>query len=198
MIKQLLRPLYFPLISRIYQFHYFLFPNFTARKRVSYITIPNCHQKVYITGKGKVTIGEKCSFGFQLGGRNKYGTIELQPRTINAHIQIGDHVSTNNNLFICSSNQIIIGNNTLIGEGVTLMDFEAHGIHPEQRNQVGTIGKIVIGHNVWIGNNVTILKNSVIGDNCVIATGAVVCSIFPKNVIIGGVPAKIIKRIDDK
>ena len=57
------------------------------------------------------------------------------------------------------------------------------------------IGEVKIGKNVWIGNNVTILKNSEIGDNSIVAAGAIVNKEFPPNVIIGGVPAKIIKTL---
>ena len=56
--------------------------------------------------------------------------------------------------------------------------------------------KVVIDENVWIGNNVMILKNSEIGKNSIVAAGAVVSGVFPPNVIIGGVPAKVIKEID--
>ena len=75
------------------------------------------------------------------------------------------------------------------------MDHEAHGISPLERRQLGEIGKVIIGKNVWIGNNVTILKNSEVGENSIVATGAVVAGFFPSNVIIGGVPAKIIRNI---
>jgi acetyltransferase-like isoleucine patch superfamily enzyme len=75
------------------------------------------------------------------------------------------------------------------------MDHEAHGVKPDETRQLGTIGKVIIGKNVWVGNNVTILKNSEIGDNSIVATGAVVTGKFPANVIIGGIPAKIIKEV---
>jgi acetyltransferase-like isoleucine patch superfamily enzyme len=75
------------------------------------------------------------------------------------------------------------------------MDHEAHGIQPEDRRKLGAIGTIIIGKNCWIGNNTTILKNSKIGDNSIVAVGAVVSGVFPENVIIGGVPAKIIKNL---
>ena len=155
-------------------------------------------QKVIVTGKGKVTIGRNCSFGYKLGGFHKYGLIELQPRYEKANILIGDYVTTNNNIFFCAANHIEIGSNTLIGLNVVILDHEAHGVHPDERNKLGPIGKVIIGKNVWIGNNVTILKDSVIGDNSIIALGAVVSGEFPANVIIGGIPAKIIKKFNDR
>ena len=54
---------------------------------------------------------------------------------------------------------------------------------------------VSIKDNVWIGSNVTILDGVTVGENSVIAAGAVVNKSFPNNVIIGGIPAEIIKRI---
>lgn len=156
--------------------------------------IPFCEQKTFITGIGSIEIGNHCKFGYKPGGFNRNGSIEIQARYREAHIKIGNDIFTNNNVFICAANSIIIGDKTLIGQNVAIMDFEAHGIAPSQRNH-GDIGKVVIGENVWIGNNVMILKNTEIGKNCIVAAGAVVSGIFPENVIIGGVPAKIIKSI---
>ena len=119
----------------------------------------------------------------------------FQPRYKSSEKFIGRNVSTNNNIFICAANYIDIGDDTLVGQNVIIMDFEAHGIEPEKRRLLGPIGTIRISENVWIGNNVTILKNSEIGENSIIAAGTVVSRKFTKNVIIGGVPAKIIKEI---
>lgn len=58
-------------------------------------------------------------------------------------------------------------------------------------------GKSRIGDNVHIGNNVTILPNITIGDNVIIGAGAVVTKSFPSNVVIAGVPAKVIKTVHD-
>jgi acetyltransferase-like isoleucine patch superfamily enzyme len=175
----------------------FIFPNlrFLISKRIRYNSYPNCMQKTLLTGAGTIEIGQNCMFGYKLGGFHRGGAIELQPRYKNSSIKIGKNVATNNNLFFCAANYIEIGDETLIGQYVTIMDHEAHGIVPDKRRQIGEIGKVIIGRNVWIGNNVTILKNSEIGDNSIIATGAVVSGKFPTNVIIGGVPAKIIKEL---
>jgi len=63
------------------------------------------------------------------------------------------------------------------------------------RDQGVTSKGILIGNNVWIGAKVTFLDGSKIGNNCVIAAGAVVNGEFPDNTVIGGVPAKILKTI---
>ena len=57
-------------------------------------------------------------------------------------------------------------------------------------------GDISIGNNVWICDNVVILAGAKIGNNCVIAANSVVNKEFPDNCLIGGVPAKIIKKIN--
>lgn len=176
---------------------YFYLPNIKSfiEKKIHYESKPSFQQQVIIRGKGNVNLGKNCSFGFSLGGFNKYGTIEIQPRCANSLIKIGSNVFTNNNIMLCAANYIEIGDDTLIGQYVIIMDHEAHGIEPDKRREIGKIGEVIIGQNVWIGNNVTLLKNSRIGDNSIIATGAVVSGDFPNNVIIGGVPAKIIKNI---
>lgn len=63
------------------------------------------------------------------------------------------------------------------------------------REQGVTSKGIKIGNNVWIGAKVTFLDGSIVGNNSVVAAGAVVIGVFPDNVIIGGVPAKILKEI---
>lgn len=183
---------------KLSQFKNWYWPNFVAlsRKRVLLNgDSPWCNQYTIISGEGKLNIGKNCEFGFKLGGRHRHGSIEFQPRYKNSKIIILDNVFTNNNVFMCAANYIEIGQSTLIGEGVTIMDHEAHGINPKFRRQVGEIGEVKIGNNVWIGNNVIILKNTIIGNNTIVAAGAVVTGEFPSNVIIGGVPAKVIKDL---
>jgi acetyltransferase-like isoleucine patch superfamily enzyme len=89
-----------------------------------------------------------------------------------------------------------IGTNTIIGNYVSF--------HPENHNfsdlsipirlqGVNGIG-IKIGENCWIGAKVTILDGTILGNGCIVAAGSVVRDVFPDNVILGGIPAKVIKR----
>jgi acetyltransferase-like isoleucine patch superfamily enzyme len=178
-------------------FFYLIAPNLKSilSKRLTYEKITSLQQIVICEGAGSVSIGNNCSFGYKMGGFNRRGGIELQARYQNSKIIIGNNVSTNNNIMLCAANYIKIGDDTLIGQYVTIMDHEAHGVAPNKRREVGEIGKVIIGKNVWLGNNVVILKNSEIGDNSIVAAGAIVSGKFPANVIIGGLPAKIIKSL---
>jgi acetyltransferase-like isoleucine patch superfamily enzyme len=176
----------------------FILPNirFMLKRKVTFAgKYPLCQQKLIFSGEGSVLVGELCSFGYKLGGFYRGGCIEIQSRFKQSIIKIGKNVSTNNNVFICAANNISIGDDTLIGQNVTIMDYEGHGVEPENRSCIGVIGNVIIGKNVWIGNNVIILKNTEVGENCIIAAGAIVTGKFPSNVIIGGVPAKIIRSI---
>ena len=174
---------------------YFVLPNIFTKAKYSYTSFPKFQQKTIISGKGIVIIGKKCGFGYKVGGFWRNGCVEIQTRSKESKIIIGDSVNTNNNIFICAHNTISIGDYTRIGQNVCIMDFEAHSTNPQERSKLGEIGSVEIGKNVWIGNNVTILKNSKIGKNTIVATGAVVNGVFPENVIIGGIPAKVIKEL---
>ena len=55
---------------------------------------------------------------------------------------------------------------------------------------------IVLGKNVWIGSNATILQGVTIGDNAIVAAGAVVTKDVAANTVVGGVPAKFIRNIE--
>lgn len=195
MFKKFLIKTYLGIINSYRFYKYCKIPNIRSKVIIDFKMTPHFDQKTFIRGLGNIKVGEKCSFGFKMGGFHYGGSIELQPRLENSQIIIGDNVNTNNNVFISSFNKIIIGSHTLIGQNVSIMDYEAHGIRPESRRITGKIGQVIIGENVWIGNNVTILKDSIIGKNTIIAAGAVVTGEFPDNVIIGGIPAKIIKVI---
>lgn len=88
---------------------------------------------------------------------------------------------------------ITIGDGALIGHNVVLATLN-HDHNPKYRSD--TIpAPIIIGKNVWIGANATVLPGVSIGDGAIVAAGAVVTKDVPENTVVGGVPAKIIKKL---
>lgn len=116
------------------------------------------------------------------------------------HTDCGINITVGKNVFInagcCFQDQggIIIGDGVLIGHQVVLATLN-HELDPNQRGSMHP-APIVIGNNVWIGANATVLPGVTIGDGSVIAAGAVVNRDVPANVVVGGIPAKIIKSIE--
>lgn len=157
------------------------------------------YQRTKITGKGMLSLGNNIVIGTLLGGYYYKGICELQPRYDNSKIILEDNIATNNNLLIIAADQVFIGDSTLIGEGVMIIDHDAHDIHPDKRrSNIGKVSPIYIGKNVWIGSRVIILSGTKIGNNSIVGAGSVVKGEFPNNVILAGNPARIIKEIVDE
>lgn len=93
---------------------------------------------------------------------------------------------------------VIIGKDVIMGSYISFHS-ENHNFSDTSKliREQGVSNKgIVLGNNIWVGAKVTFLDGCEIGDNSVVAAGAVVTGKFPKNSIIGGVPAKVIKNIE--
>lgn len=117
-------------------------------------------------------------------------------------IIIGNHVALNYDCHIGCINQIIIGNNVLIGSKVHITDHfhgntsrEALATPPALRALVSK-GPVIIDDNVWIGEGVIVLPGVRIGKNAIIGANAVVTKDIPPNCVVGGVPARILKHLD--
>jgi acetyltransferase-like isoleucine patch superfamily enzyme len=96
-----------------------------------------------------------------------------------------------------ASGGIEIGNDVIMGAYISLHSENHNYENPNKliREQgVNSVG-IKIGNNVWVGAKVTFLDGCIVGNNSVVAAGAVVNGIYPDNSIIGGIPAKILKKI---
>lgn len=112
------------------------------------------------------------------------------------NIHVGEDFLTNYNVTILDIAPVHIGDYCMIGPN-TLITTVGHPLSPSRRRAKMAYGKpVTIGDDVWIGGNVTILPGVTIGSNVVIAAGAVVSKDVPDNCVVGGVPAKIIKRIE--
>ncbi|MDM5112678.1 DapH/DapD/GlmU-related protein [Aeromonas salmonicida] len=113
----------------------------------------------------------------------------------NGTLEIEDNVQINDNVHIACAEYIKIGKNTLIASKVYLTDHD----HDFSSNELTPINwplitkSVIIGDNCWIGENVAILKGVELGDGCIVGANAVVTKSFPKNVILAGNPAKVIR-----
>lgn len=108
-------------------------------------------------------------------------------------ISIGKNVFINHACSFLDMGGITIEDHVLIGPKVNLIT-ENHPINPNDRKSL-ICKPIVIKRNAWIGAAATILPGVTIGENAVVAAGAVVSKDVLANTIVGGVPAKLIKSI---
>jgi acetyltransferase-like isoleucine patch superfamily enzyme len=109
----------------------------------------------------------------------------------NTHI--GERVFINMGCKFQDQGGIFIDDDALIGHNATLCTLN-HLPDPQRRAGM-TAKPIHIGKKVWLGANVTVLQGVTIGDNAIVAAGAVVTKDVPENTIVGGIPAKVIKTI---
>ena len=109
------------------------------------------------------------------------------------HTKIGKNVFINFDCTFLDLGGITIEDGVLIAPKVSLLS-EGHPLDPDARHSL-TVGHIHIKKNAWIGANATILQGVTVGENSVVAAGAVVSKDVPDNTIVGGIPAEVIKRI---
>ena len=111
-------------------------------------------------------------------------------------ISIGNNTGINQGAYIGGQGGVSIGDYVIVGPGVKIFS-EDHQFSGEDyiKNQGEKRGKVIIGDNCWLGSNVTILAGVKLGEKTIVAAGAVVNNSFDGNCIIGGVPAKLIKKL---
>ena len=136
--------------------------------------------------------------------RELFGSVGKEPiilPTFNCdngkNIHVGDYFLANYNVTILDIAEFRAGNNVWIGPN-TLITTINHPLSPKgRREHLGIAKPIHIGNDVWIGGNCTILPGVTIGNNVVVAAGAVVTKNVPDNSLIGGIPAKIIRELEN-
>jgi len=112
-------------------------------------------------------------------------------------LEIGNNSAVGEYSYFGCSGGVKIGNDVIMGQYISFHS-ENHIFSDENkliREQGVTSKGIELGNNIWVGSKVTFLDGCKIGDNSVVAAGSVVKDKFPENVVIGGVPARIIKYL---
>ena len=148
----------------------------------------------YITGSGNLKIGDRVRMSGQMNFSFNSRYFE-EPE-----ITIGDNVFLGHQTSLVAAQKVSIGNHSYLASNVWVSDIDGHPIDPKLRREGAPPSKdqvreVIIGENVWIGRGVMILKGVHIGENSIVAAGAVVTQDVPANVIVGGCPAKVIKSL---
>jgi len=143
-------------------------------------------------------------------GHNTHVRGELSTFKYGGKIAIGENCYIGELSKIRSGENIVIGNNVLISHNVNIADTSAHETdhleraqayidllkngHPINKGSVQT-AEVIIGDYVWINFNSIILRGVTIGEGSIIAAGSIVTKDVPPFVLVGGIPAKVIRHL---
>ena len=109
------------------------------------------------------------------------------------NMTFGETVFINSGCRFQDQGGITIKDGCQIGHNVVIATLN-HGLSPEARGD-NIPAPVTLEHNVWVGSNATILPGVTIGENSIVAAGAVVTKDVPANTLVGGVPANFIRAI---
>jgi acetyltransferase-like isoleucine patch superfamily enzyme len=149
------------------------------------------HGRLEIHGPGTVIFGDRCNVV----------SSRLAPTTIFTHapdavVRFGDQVQLTGTRFGCEQ-RIEVGDMSGLSDARLMdTDFHALEVYDQPRyNTRGTSKPIVLARNVWIGAGAMVLKGVKIGENSVVAAGAVVAQNVPANTVVFGNPARVVWRL---
>jgi acetyltransferase-like isoleucine patch superfamily enzyme len=146
--------------------------------------------RLRVVNRGRLTIGDQVLFHAQVA------TTELAVLP-GGELHIGNGAFINYGAEICAATQITIGEECRIGTHCIIMDSDFHYVELYRRDEHPPGVPVILEPHVWIGNRVTILKGVRIGYGSVVAAGSVVTHSIPPMSIAAGIPARVLRRIDD-
>ncbi len=147
-------------------------------------------------GLGNLRVSLYKKLGVTIEGKPKLSHFTIYGKE--SYLHLHNNCEINYGCFILAKDKITIGeNSTLAYNASILTSANPNGPH----NLLSKIypaktAPVTIKDNVWVGANSVILPGVTIGNCCVIAAGAVVNRDVPDNTMVGGVPAKFIKKIE--
>lgn len=135
--------------------------------------------------------------------RRLFGSAGEKPRVLSdfhcdagENIHVGDRFLANYNVTILDRAEVHIGDNVLLAPGVLITTVNHAMNAAERRENICVAMPVVLGDDVWVGGNATILPGVHIGNNVIVAAGAVVNRDVPDNCLVAGVPARVIRTLD--
>jgi acetyltransferase-like isoleucine patch superfamily enzyme len=135
----------------------------------------------------------------ELTGRKVDDTFFLIPPFYSAYgldLRVGQRVSINQCCTLYDMGGVDIGDDVMIAPNVSIITT-GHPVEPSRRRACVETKPIVIEKNVWIATGATIIGGVTVGENSVVAAGAVVTKDVPPNSLVAGVPAKVIRSLEE-
>jgi acetyltransferase-like isoleucine patch superfamily enzyme len=135
----------------------------------------------------------------ELTGRKVDDTFILIPPFYSAYgldIRVGHRVFINQCCTLYDMGGVDIADHVMIGPNVNIITT-GHPLEPSQRRAYVEAKPIIIERNVWIATGATIIGGVTVGENSVVAAGAVVTKDVPPNSFVAGVPAKVIRSLEE-
>lgn len=153
---------------------------------------------------GFVALGSNVQIFLEHGSSLVFeGRCTLKPGTVifvkkDAMLIIGDNTSTGHDTEISVGKRVKIGSDVIMAPYTYITDSNHRYDSPDKkiREQSMDIGSVEIGNDVWIGRSAMILKGAGVGNRTVVAAGAIVSKPFKSGVIIGGIPARVLREIE--
>lgn len=166
-----------------------LWANYSLRKCNSIGKFCRVVGRVVVNNSGQLHLGEKIRI------RGSHVPVELATLP-GGKLFIGDRTGINSGVSICAQELVSIGKNCMIGNYTLIMDTDFHvaGDYDVQSDSA----PIIIGDGVWLAARVTVLKGVTIGEGAVVAAGSVVSADVLPYTLVGGVPARGIRRLEPK
>ena len=151
-------------------------------------------ERVHVDGYAKQTV----SFGNRVKiGANTKISITSHLENFGTGLNIGHDSAIGEYSYLGCSGGVIIGNDVIMGQYVSFHS-QNHNYQDKTRKirEQGVKSEgIEIGNNIWVGAKATFLDGCKVSDNSIVASGAVVTEKFSSGVVIGGVPARVIKEL---
>lgn len=129
--------------------------------------------------------------GYQIGKSSKI----VGPIRCTGTLEVGNNCWIGSGLTIHGNGHVIIGDSCDLGPEVTFLTGSHRIGSPERRAGEGYNSTISIASGCWIGCKSVFTNNIEIGESVVVAAGALVCKSITGNVLVGGVPAKVIRNL---
>ena len=129
----------------------------------------------------------------ELFGEIGEGSRVMVPTTVvrGQNVRIGKNVVVMNNSLFMSAGGITIEDDVLVAANSQIISNN----HAPEEHQILTCKPVVLKRNCWIGAGATILPGVTVGENAIVGAGSVVTKDVEANTVVGGIPAKLIKRL---